>query len=68
MKKARIEGICCEGCARDVKHLMESIYGISNVTVNVEEGSVSFDGFVSQKVIEATLEKEGYHVIEIIKI
>ncbi|MDD3113215.1 MAG: heavy metal-associated domain-containing protein [Candidatus Izemoplasmatales bacterium] len=68
MKIARIEGMCCEGCARDVKHLLESIYGISNVTVNAESGTATFDGFVSHQVIKDILEKEGYHLLDIDKL
>jgi len=68
MKKAVIENICCEGCARDVKHVMEGIYGISNVTVSLEGGFATFDGFVSEKVIAEALEEEGYHLVQILKL
>lgn len=67
MKKALIEGMCCEGCARDVKHLLESIYGISNVQVFAEQGYALFDGFISKKVIEGTLSQEGYRLVDILK-
>lgn len=66
MKKAIIEGICCEGCARDVKHVLEGIYGISNVVVSYEEGYSTFEGYVSAKVIEEVLKEEGYHLVEIV--
>jgi len=66
MKKAYIEGICCEGCARDVKHILEGIYGITDVKVSCEDGSATFDGYVSSKVIEDALNSEGYRLIEVI--
>ncbi|MBN2504017.1 MAG: heavy-metal-associated domain-containing protein [Bacilli bacterium] len=65
MKKAIIKGMCCEGCARDVKHVLESIYGITNVKVSCEDGTALFDGFVSKKIIEEALRKEGYQLTEI---
>lgn len=68
MKKAIIENICCEGCARDVKHVLEGIYGISNVAVSLEGGFATFDGFVSEKVIAEVLEDEGYHLVQILKL
>lgn len=67
MKKAWIDGICCEGCARDVKHVLESIYGISDVQVFCLEGYALFEGFVSHKVIEEALKEEGYSLKEIEK-
>ncbi|HRX92430.1 MAG TPA: heavy metal-associated domain-containing protein [Candidatus Izemoplasmatales bacterium] len=66
MKKAIIKGICCNGCAKDVQHILESIYGISDVTVSADEGYATFKGYVSEKVIASALEQKGYHLIEII--
>ncbi|MBU1145263.1 MAG: heavy-metal-associated domain-containing protein [Firmicutes bacterium] len=68
MKKAIIGNICCEGCAKDVKHLLESIFGITNVSVSFEGGYATFEGFVSTKVISDLLASEGYQLIEIIKL
>lgn len=68
MKKAVINNICCAGCARDVKHVLESIYGISNVQVSVEGGYATFEGFVSTKIISDALALEGYELVEIIKL
>ncbi|HOP57277.1 MAG TPA: heavy metal-associated domain-containing protein [Bacillota bacterium] len=66
MKKAIIEGICCNGCARDVQHILEGIYGVTDVSVSAEDGVATFKGYVSKKVIAATLEEEGYHLVELI--
>jgi len=68
MKKAIIEGICCEGCARDIVHILNGIYGISNVKVSVEDCSATYEGFVSQEVIRTALASEGYRLITIEKI
>lgn len=68
MKKAYIEGICCDGCARDIQHILSNIYGVSNVSVNVEENYVLFDGFVSKELIQDTLAEEGYKLLSIEKV
>jgi copper chaperone CopZ len=67
MKKAIIEGMCCEGCACDVKSVLAGIYGITNVTVSLAEGFATFDGFVSKDVIAAALAEEGYRLVGIEK-
>jgi copper chaperone CopZ len=67
MKKAIIQGMCCPGCAKDVKAVLSGIYGISNVQVFLEQGYALFDGYVSKEVIAATLEREGYHLVDIVK-
>lgn len=68
MKKAFISNIHCEGCAKDIKNVLEHIYGISNVSVSFDEGYALFDGFVSDKVITQALIEEGYHLEKIVKI
>ena len=68
MKKAIISNICCEGCARDVKYVLENVYGITNVTVSLDGGYATFEGYVSEKVIAQALEDEGYHLEKIIRL
>ncbi|MDD3478219.1 MAG: heavy-metal-associated domain-containing protein [Candidatus Izemoplasmatales bacterium] len=68
MKKAMISNICCEGCARDVKHVLEGIYGISEVQVSVEGGYATFEGYVSEKVIKQALSEEGYQLQKMEKV
>jgi copper chaperone CopZ len=67
MKKAIIEGMCCEGCAKDVKFVLSSIYGISDVHVYLQEGYATFEGFVSKDVIASALLVEGYRLVDIVK-
>ncbi len=68
MKKAIIEGMCCKGCAEEVKHIFKNIYGISNVSVSLDEKSVVYEGYVSKRVIEEALKKTSYKLIDIEKI
>ena len=65
MKKAIIKGMCCQGCAREVKHILENLYGITNVEVFCDEGYAVFDGYVSKKVIQNSLADAGYQLVEI---
>jgi copper chaperone CopZ len=67
MKKAFIEGICCDGCARDVAHILSNIYGVTDVSVDCEHGFATFEGFVSKEVVAEALAQEGYRLISIEK-
>ncbi|MBN2541117.1 MAG: heavy-metal-associated domain-containing protein [Bacilli bacterium] len=68
MKKAIVEGMCCNGCAEEVKHIFQNIYGISNVSVDREEDAVTYEGFVSKRVIEEALHDTSYTLKSIQKI
>jgi len=68
MKKAIIEGMCCLGCANDIKFILSNIYGISDVAVSFEGGYATFDGFVSKDIIANALLDEGYRLIDIVKV
>ena len=67
MKKAIVEGMCCNGCAEEVKHIFENIYGISNVSVEKDEDTVTYEGYVSKRVIEEALQNTSYKLISIQK-
>jgi copper chaperone CopZ len=67
MKKAIIEGMCCAGCAKDVKAILSGIYGLTNVEVFLEKGYALFEGFVSKDVIAAALSEEGYKLVDLVK-
>ena len=68
MKKAIIEGMCCSGCANDIKYILSNIYGISEVTVSFEGGYATFEGFVSKDIIANALLDEGYRLVDIEKL
>ncbi len=68
MKRAFIEGMCCKGCANEVKHIFEKIYGVSNVSVSEDDSSVQYDGYISKRVIEESLKGTNYKLIRIEKI
>lgn len=67
MKRAYIDEIHCKGCAKELVKIFESIYGLSNVSVSVEQDYVLYDGYVSERVIRDALENTKFNLIKIEK-
>ncbi|BCY29384.1 heavy-metal-associated domain-containing protein [Flavobacterium okayamense] len=57
-----IQNLKCGGCANTVTKNLTEIEGISNVLVNVEESSVSFEFSSDEKLenVKNTLNRLGY--------
>jgi len=68
MKKAFIEGMCCKGCANQVKHIFKNLYGITNVEISADLKYVTFEGYVSKRIIAEALNKTTYKLIRIEKV
>jgi copper chaperone CopZ len=66
MKKVLIKGICCKGCAKELEGIFSNIYGVSNVNVSVDDCNVTFDGYVSDRIILEALEETDYEVEDIV--
>ncbi|MGE4378716.1 MAG: cation transporter [Candidatus Izemoplasmatales bacterium] len=66
MKKVYIKGICCKGCAKELEGIFNNIYGISNVIVSVEDCAVTYEGYVSKRIILEALEETKYQVEKIV--
>jgi len=66
MKTVYIKGICCKGCAKELEGIFEKIYGISDVKVSTENCTVTYEGYVSNKVILEALEGTKYQVEKIV--
>lgn len=41
--KAHVEGMSCNGCANTVKSLLETIEGVTNVEINLDEKQAVID-------------------------
>ena len=54
----------CQHCVAHVKNALESVKGVKEVEVNLEEGSakVCAQSSVSQKTLEDAIVKAGYKV------
>lgn len=68
MKKVKIDGMCCKGCANEVKHIFENLYGVSNVQVSKDRSYITFEGYVSKRVIEEALANTNYKLVKIERI
>jgi len=60
-----IDGMTCGMCVRHVEEAIQSVPEVSDVHVNLEQGSATFDlGSASiEKIIEA-IQEEGYQAKE----
>lgn len=66
MNKVTIKGIYCQGCARQLEGIFNSIYGVKNVVVSQEDCSVVFEGYVSKRIIEQALRGTDYKMIDFV--
>jgi len=66
MKTIYIKGICCKGCSKELEGIFNKIYGISNVNVSTEDCTVTYDGYISKKVILEALEGTKYEIEKIV--
>jgi copper chaperone len=58
-----IEGMSCQHCVMRVKKAIESLAGVSSLSVEIGQAKVSFDETkVQKKDIEAAVAKAGYKV------
>jgi|AntAceMinimDraft_18_1070375.scaffolds.fasta_scaffold04928_3 copper chaperone CopZ len=67
MKKAIIDGMCCKGCANEVKHIFENIYGVNNVEISEDRTYVIYEGFVSKRIVQEALINTNYKLVNIEK-
>ncbi|MBI9009620.1 MAG: heavy-metal-associated domain-containing protein [Tenericutes bacterium] len=67
MKKAIIDGMCCKGCANEVKNIFEHIYGVSNVKISDDNSFVTYEGYVSKRIVQEALAKTNYELVKIEK-
>lgn len=57
-----VHNIKCGGCANSIKSKLEKIDGVKNISIDIEEGKVSFDTSDQNIInsIKSTLKKMGY--------
>ncbi len=68
MKKiVKIEGMMCQHCKGRVEEVLTKLPGVSNVVVDLDQKTATFDASdaVMNDTIQATIEGAGYKVIEI---
>lgn len=69
-KELHIEGMMCQNCVKHVTKALESIDGVSEVNVSLEEkkATVTVPGSVSDDTLKNAVTEEGYEVTEVISI
>jgi copper chaperone len=61
----KVEGMSCEHCARAVTNAVSGIAGTEGVSVDLKDGTVSFNfdsGKAALDAVEAAITEEGYTV------
>lgn len=65
MKKIyNIEGVKCGGCASVVKEKLSAISGVELVEVNVEEKTLSIEGYVDKEILNQALADTKFKIVE----
>jgi copper chaperone len=61
MDRIKIKGMSCQHCVGSVKKALENVPGLSQITVNLDEGEASFKNEnVSREEIRTTISKIGF--------
>lgn len=62
MYTLKLHNIKCQGCAGTIKRKLESISGLTNPSVQVEEDTISFDleNETSLAIVKEVMAKAGY--------
>ena len=64
-EQIKIEGMSCQHCVASVKKALESLEGIEQLRVNLEQGSATFlrSDAVNMEQIKRVVEDSGYRVV-----
>jgi len=61
MESLKIKGMSCQHCVGSVKKALESIAGLSEVTVNLDKGEATFlNRNADREEIKAAIKKIGF--------
>lgn len=64
MTTIKVEGMKCQHCSGNTKKALEELDGISNVSVDLDKGEVSFDGDAPMDAIKAAVAAKGFTVVD----
>jgi copper chaperone len=64
MRTVRVSGMSCQHCVKTVIKTLEEIDGITNVTVDLETGEVTFEETspVDNELMREKIKKAGYEL------
>jgi len=63
MTTIQVSGMKCQHCAGSVKKVFEQIETVSDVTVDLDNGSVTFEGKADMEQLKPLIEKAGFRVV-----
>ena len=64
MASVQIKGMSCQHCVASTRNALEAIEGISNVEIDLDRGTATFDGSVPPEVISQAIAAIGFEVVE----
>jgi copper chaperone len=64
MTSVKINGMSCQHCVASTRNALEAIEGISNVEIDLDRGTATFDGSVSPEVVSQAIAAIGFEVVE----
>ena len=64
MTTIKVRGMKCQHCAANATKALEGLDGITNVSVDLERGEISFDGQAPMEEIRAAIAAKGYTVVD----
>ncbi len=67
-RKIQIEGMRCNHCTSSVQEALESISGISEVEVRLDEKCAIVSGDVSDEAIKEAIDDIGFDVVAIMEV
>ena len=63
MKTVKVTGMRCQHCVNSTKGALEGIAGVSNVSIDLDKGEVSFEGDVPMEAVKEAVAKIGFEVV-----
>jgi copper chaperone len=60
MQTIKISGMSCQHCVRAVTKAIESVEGVSTVTVSLEKGEATYEGSAQPEKVKEAVRKAGY--------
>lgn len=64
MKAVKIQGMKCQHCVNATTGALEELEGVTNVKVDLDAGTATFEGDVSAEVLKEAIAKIGFEVID----
>jgi len=59
----RIQGMTCGGCARHVEKALRAVAGVSDVVMDVAQGTATVQGEAAEDALAASVASAGYQFL-----